>query len=230
MRSKQILLTAALGLIMSGIAAQSGNIQITSLPFTIAAPGTYVITGNWSFTAPTPPNASTFYAAILIPTSLPGPVILDLKGFTLTSNGPNVTASVGVGIGGGFVGPFVANAFPITVRNGRLNSFDVGIWASQAEAGPVIPPPLTNIEVSNMSFFSGGIIFFDVNSSTVKNCTFKNCGVGISDILSAGGNRYTTLTFNNVGETLALASDRGVVGLPNTTIVLDDCRFAPPAN
>ena len=102
------LLTAAFGLIMSALSAQSANIQITSLPFTIGAPGTYVLTGNLSFTAPTPPNASTYYAAILVPTSLPGPVILDLKGFTLTSNGANVTASVGVGIGGGFVGPFVA--------------------------------------------------------------------------------------------------------------------------
>jgi hypothetical protein len=81
---------------------------------------THVIRGNLSFTAPTPPNLSTYYAAILIPTSLPGAVILDLKGFTLTSNGANVTASVGVGIGGVFVGPFVANAFPITVRNGSL--------------------------------------------------------------------------------------------------------------
>jgi hypothetical protein len=228
MKLKNTLLMAAFGLIMSALVAQSANIQITHLPFTIAAPGTYVITGNLSFTAPTPPNASTFYTAILIPTSLPGPVILDLKGFTLTSNGPNATASVGVGIGGTFVGPLIANAFPITVRNGGLNSFDVGIWASQAAA--VIPPPLTNIEVSNMSFLSGGIIFLEVNSSTVKNCTFNNCGVSISDTLSAGGNEYSTLTFNNVGETLVLASGRGVVGLPNTTIVLNDCRFAPPAN
>ena len=220
---------AALSLTMSAIAAQAANIQITSLPFTIGAPGTYVITGNLNFTAPTSPFTSTFFAAILIPTSLSGPVILDLKGFTLTSNGPNVTASVGVGIGGGFVGPFVANAFPITVKNGSLNNFQAGIWASQAEAGPVIPPPLTNIEVSNMSFstLSQGIIFFEVNSSTVKNCTFNNAG--IEDTLSAGGNEYTTLTFKGNGG-LSIASDRAASGLPNTTIVLDDCRFAPPAN
>jgi hypothetical protein len=220
---------AALSLTMSAIAAQAADIQITSLPFTIAAPGTYVITGNLSFTAPTSPFTSTFFAAILIPTSLPGPVILDLKGFTLTSNGANITASVGVGIGGTFVGPLVANAFPITVKNGSLKNFQVGIWASQAAA--VIPPPLTNIEVSNMSFSSleQGIIFIEVNSSTVKNCTF-NKGSGIEDSLSAGGNQYTTLTFNNAGETLTIASDRGGVGLPHTTSVLEDCRFAPPAN
>jgi hypothetical protein len=216
---------------MSAITAQSADVQITSLPFTIGVPGTYVITGNLSFTAPTPPNASTYYAAILVPTSLPGPVILDLKGFTLTSNGANVTASVGVGIGGGFVGPFVANAFPITVRNGSLNSFAVGIEASQAEPGPVLPPPLTNIAIRNMTFFllqapvanSNGIIFFEVDSSTIKNCTFNNCAFGISDVLSAGGNQYTDLTFNNVDEVLVISPHA-------KTIVLDDCNFAAPAN
>jgi hypothetical protein len=216
---------------MSAITAQSADVQITSLPFTIGVPGTYVITGNLSFTAPTPPNASTYYAAILVPTSLPGPVILDLKGFTLTSNGASVTASVGVGIGGGFVGPFVANAFPITVRNGSLNSFAVGIEASQAEPGPVLPPPLTNIAIRNMTFFllqapvanSNGIIFGGVHSSTIKNCTFNNCAFGINDVLSAGGNQYTDLTFNNVDEVLVISPHA-------KTIVLDDCNFAAPAN
>ena len=168
---------------------------------------------------------------ILVPTNLAGPVILDLKGFTLTSNGASVTASVGVGIGGGFVGPFVANAFPITVRNGSLNSFAVGIEASQAEPGPLLPPPLTNIAIRNMTFFllqapvanSTGIIFFEVDSSTIKNCIFNNCAFGISDILSAGGNQYTDLTFNNVDEVLVISPHA-------KTIVLDDCNFAAPAN
>jgi hypothetical protein len=222
---------AALGLIMSAITAQAANIQITSLPFTIGAPGTYVITGNLSFTAPTPPNASTYYTAISVPTNLPGPVILDLKGFTLTSNGANVAASIGVGIGGNFAGPFVPNAFPITVRNGILNSFAVGIDALQAYPGSVSPTPLTNIQITNMTCSllqapvanSNGIIFGGVHSSTIKNCTFNNCTFGTEDLSSAGGNQYTDLTFNNVDEALVIS--------PNgTSTVLDDCRFAAPRN
>jgi hypothetical protein len=156
-------------------------------------------------------------------------VILDLKGFTLTSNGANITASAGVGIGGYFVGRYVANAFPITVRNGTLNSFSQGIVASQ---GPFPPSfPLTNIEIRNMTFSlllesaggSNGISFAEVDSSTIKNCTFNNCGVGILDLSSTGGNQYTDLTFNNVDYTLVIRPN-------NTTTVLDDCSFAAPRN
>jgi hypothetical protein len=41
-----IAMMAAFGLIMSALSAPAADIQITSLPFNITAPGTYVLTGD----------------------------------------------------------------------------------------------------------------------------------------------------------------------------------------
>src|SRR5260370_42389736 len=73
MTSPTTLLTAALGLIMSALAAQSATIPITTVPYTISSPGTYVLTGN--LTSPPLQNQS----AILI-TGSAGTVVLDLQG------------------------------------------------------------------------------------------------------------------------------------------------------
>ena len=51
MNLKNTLLTAAVGLMMTAFSAQSADIKISSLPFQIVAPGTYVLTGNLSFSA-----------------------------------------------------------------------------------------------------------------------------------------------------------------------------------
>jgi IS6 family transposase len=61
------------GLIMSALSAQSADIQITSLPFSITAPGSYVLTSNLTYTGGGP--------AITINLSASGPVVLDLKGY-----------------------------------------------------------------------------------------------------------------------------------------------------
>ena len=105
----RILLTAAFGLIMSALSAQSANIPISYLPFPITAPGTYVVTRNLSF-----PLSATGIEAITISTAISGSVILDLKGFTLTGGGGD---SIGIGIGV-FAGTNGPNSNPITVRNG----------------------------------------------------------------------------------------------------------------
>jgi hypothetical protein len=46
---KIILKIAAAACLMIPLAAQSANIRISSLPFAITAPGTYVVTGNLTF-------------------------------------------------------------------------------------------------------------------------------------------------------------------------------------
>jgi hypothetical protein len=75
MKLKSPLPMAAFGL-LSVLSAQAVTIKISSLPFAITAPGTYVLTGNL-----TSPSASD---AITIDASVTGPVVVDLKGFTLT--------------------------------------------------------------------------------------------------------------------------------------------------
>ena len=135
-----VTLTTAFSLIMIALSAQAADTTIPSLPFTISAPGTYVLAANMSFTSQQNGNAQ---GAISIPANLPGPVIVDLKGFTITGNGGT---SVGVTIGGAFTGPQVSNAFPITVRNGSLKNFDAGVWAQTAQG-----TFLSDIEINNLT-------------------------------------------------------------------------------
>jgi hypothetical protein len=109
-RINTLFQTAAFGLIMSAIAAQAANIQITSipsLPYTIAAPGTYVLTKNLSYPAQTG-------FAINILTTLAGPVVLDFQGHTITGGGAG-NQSFAVEIGG--ESEYAKNAYPITIRN-----------------------------------------------------------------------------------------------------------------
>jgi hypothetical protein len=81
-------LMAALSLIMSALpvtaqsVAATATIKISVLPFTVTAPGTYVLVSDLAC-------APSSYA-ITIPTNLTGPVIVDLKGFTITGAGIDV--------------------------------------------------------------------------------------------------------------------------------------------
>jgi len=56
------------------------------LPFAITAPGTYVVTGDLTFSSPPQPNGASV-AAITISTALSGPVVVDLKGLALIVEG-----------------------------------------------------------------------------------------------------------------------------------------------
>src|ERR1700761_5664096 len=94
-RPTKILLTAAFSL-LSALSAQSANTQLATtqaaknatipisyMPFSITAPGTYVLTGNLTFS----PSTSVVVPAITVSTAISGPVVIDLKGFTLTGGG-----------------------------------------------------------------------------------------------------------------------------------------------
>lgn len=197
-------------------------IPITYLPFHITAPGTYVVTANLSYPAqPTNQNAN---AAITIATSIPGSVILDLKGHTLTGGG---FYSVVVGIGF-FDGSTKANTHSITIQNGTVQNFGYGVWAEIPGVN------LTNIEVNSIAFHlsqtpnssSTGVLFSQVNSSTVRNCSFFSAAdYGIRDLQSTGGNTYSNNTFNLGG------ADCLTVGGQNfNPTVVDSCRVGGPAN
>jgi hypothetical protein len=221
MNLKNTLLMAAFGLIISALSAQSANIKISSLPFNITAPGTYVVTGNLNFASPPSGNA---VAAITISTSISGPVNLDLRGFTLTGSAGN---TLGVGIGS-FAGTNGPNTNPITVRNGTIKNFGFGVWAEIANVY------LSDITVNNVVFYPSpnpqsnetSVIFSQVNSSTISNCTFNGGVYGIEDFQSQGGNRYNNDTFIGTAEDLFVSGQNN--GVPT---VLNHCQFdEPPAN
>ena len=124
-KPKNLLLTAAFSLIMNVLSAQAGHAQsvsappaashtitISSLPFQITAPGTYVVAGNLIC-----PVANV--SAITVST---GAVILDLKGWTISSLTPGSNSdSVGIDI--------QSNAVTnnITLRNGTISNFLTGV-------------------------------------------------------------------------------------------------------
>jgi hypothetical protein len=218
MKLKSPLLMAAFSL-LSVLSVQAANIKITSLPFAITAPGTYVVTGNLNL------QTTTNVAAITISTAIQGPVIVDLKGFTLTG-GAGDSIGVGIGVFAGTNGP---NSYPITVRNGSLTNFGFGVWA---EAGSFAL--MSDITVNNLVIHLGptgqsgngaGVLFSAAVSSTVSNCSFSGGTYGIEDTASPGGNNYSNDTFIGVNP-LFVTTQNG--GIPQ---VINHCQFGgQPAN
>jgi hypothetical protein len=183
-------------------APKAGEIPISSLPFTIAAPGTYVLKGNLQ---------TNSQGAITIATNIQGPVVLDLNGFTLTAANANGNGIV--------IGGFGPTTYPITIKNGTISG---GLTANPGNTAY----PTTEITVDNVTFAGQfGMWFFQTSYSTVKNCTFQTCG--IADYNSPGGNRYLNLTFiNTVGQALFVGGSSGRVP---SVLTLEDCEFANPA-
>jgi hypothetical protein len=198
----------ATGLITSAIATQaapkSTSIKISSLPFTITAPGTYVLTGNLSYTG------GGINPAISINGTIAGPVILDLKGFTLTGDvGTNYNACISISGSGGL--------YPVTIRNGTISKFEEG----------VLDNSVSNIAVNHMVFdqTSNGVSLNFVDLSTIQNCTFNLNSYGIEDRRSIGGNNYNNNIFIGGGIAVFVQSQF------QRTLVLDRCDFAaPPSN
>jgi hypothetical protein len=223
---KTSLLTLSSALCLTGaFTAQAGSpkknpppppppIAISSLPFVISAPGTYALTGNLSS------SDSTNAAAIRIQTDIPGPVTVDLKGFTLTGGGGS---SVGVGIGG-FAGTNVSNSFPITIRNGTITNFGFGVWAECGQGISLSQITIYKLNINTAVQGQDGIFFEMVFSSTINSCSISGGNYGIEDSQSPGGNSYVNDTFKNTNP-LVVTSQNG--GLPT---VLSNCSFNAPTN
>jgi hypothetical protein len=207
-RPTRALVTATFSL-LSVLSAHAANIKIASLPFNITAPGTYVLTRNLAYTS------GSSFAAIFITEPIQGPVVVDLNGFTITSDYPT-DSNAAVAISGNAT-------YPTTIRNGTITKFANGIntfgfW------NPGLG--LTGITIKNIVFNQGltGVEFGQsTDSSTVSNCTFNSCGSGIMDTLTQGGNSYNNNTFVN---TVALSVDSYCCAAP---LVLNRGQFAPPA-
>jgi Right handed beta helix region len=187
------------------------------LPFIITAPGTYVLTGNLHYT-----GTDSARTAISISGAIAGPVVLDLKGFTITGvPSPDFGADC-ISIFGSNTG-----LYPITIRNGTITKFETGVDANLSRVTTV-----SNVTINNVIFDQNaeGVSFTFVDSSTIKNCTFKNMSpYGIFDYQSTGGNSYNSDIF--VGSGNALYVQGQFQGNGGTPLVLDRCDFAaPPSN
>jgi hypothetical protein len=112
-RTTILLLTAALTLIMSALAAQAADIQISSLPFNITAPGRYVLASDLTWSDQT--GNSSAITVLFVET---GSVVIDLKGHTLTGG------NTGIVVRGD------RNSVSTTIKNGTLKGFQFAIAAS----------------------------------------------------------------------------------------------------
>jgi len=209
---------AAFGLIASALSAQSADVVIEYLPFTITAPGTYVLTGNLTFDSYTNGNA------ISISPSTQGAVDLDLKGYTITGPGGQTT---GVAIA------LQNSKYPILVRNGTFKNFGYGVVV---EPGTSASTYLHDITVDKIVFsitsdpsnvYSTGVSFYQVSSSAVTNCTFNGGVYGIVDANTAGNNSYTNDTFLGTSQVLSVTGpDIGSFApYAPTPIILNHCGF-----
>jgi hypothetical protein len=198
-------------------------VTIASLPFAITTPGTYILGSNLTYT-----GTGT---AISILGNLTGPVILNLKSHTITGSsnpGPTANFSVAVFISGN--GPGVSS---ITIENGSITHFGFGVWAQPNNGGSssTTTNNFSSIDVQKLAISftltpasDGACILFDgVDSSSVSNCIFSSSDFGIEDVVSNGGNRYTNISFTNVGRTVSVLGG-------SASTVLDHCQFSNPAN
>jgi hypothetical protein len=195
------LLTSAL----MAQAAPTATTTITALPFTITAPGTYVLKSNLIFASD--PNGT----AIQIETTVQGPVTLDLQGFTITGpnagfNGTTTPISYGISIGGDTASRGIANQYPITIKNGTLTAFTNDVRAGDDGGDGSIPiKPINTLTVKNLTLNTiksngvrqgVGFRFWNVNSTLIDGCSFQDgVALGIQESPAGKNNHYTNCTF-----------------------------------
>jgi len=157
-------------LAIASFAADSfGQIIINSVPYTITAPGTYVLGSNLTY-------SSAAGAAITI---LSSNVTLDLAGHYLYFPG-TPTSNVGV---------YVHNAGNVIIQNGIIAVFHYGIYIEHTggtalNSGNIVQ----NLRLTNVN---DGVVLSTVAGSIVRNNQITSLhgasGVGI-EILGGGGN------------------------------------------
>jgi hypothetical protein len=201
MNLKTTLLMAAFGLIMSAYSVQTTHAQvvtvqaakatstpISSLPCNIFSSGTYALTRNLNY----PVGQSV--PAIVIPSNLTGAVVVDLKGFTIAGGGD------GFGVRIGSYDAPATNAFPITIRNGTVTNFTIGIDASLGGHDGLTNITLDHLTITNPLGVGSGqttAIYLPTTASTVSYCNLRSYEFGIrtNRTGSVANNSYKNNTF-----------------------------------
>jgi hypothetical protein len=212
----RILLTAALSLLSvltshTGYAqavptqtAKSSSFIISSLPYSITSPGTYVLTSNLTYFDPTGQTAAIGVSGV----PLTGPVVINLKGFTLTGSStpnplPNAAVATGIALVGGNHG------VAVTIENGTIKNYGIGV-ASYL---------FTNVTLNNL-IVSGAhttdvdgrcVRFFRTSNSFIKHCTFSDADYGIQDYETEVGNSYMSDSFTGIVYDLSLERSAGTI-------------------
>jgi hypothetical protein len=220
MFKKLPLLAAFLAVALTAQAAPTKNIPITQsqIPLTISTPGTYILTGN----------LTTVSNAIIVNAPIAGPVIIGLKGFSITGPGPS-TAGIIVEYSG-----FFDTSPPITIRNGTISNFLVGL--SVENQNNVTVGNQTNVTINKIVFNEppsttqeAGVELTRNSSTVIENCTFSfgsnpgSASNGIIDFESVGES-YNNNTFIKINIPLFIQNPDGA------TTTLERYQFALPSS
>ena len=220
------LLTALLAVALTAQASPPPPpVTIPSLPFTISAPGAYILATDFTFA-----NSGT---AIDILPGLTGPVVLDFKGHTIT--GPGFITAPGFNFQSTAITVEGINRYPITIQNGTLSNFEGGIRTAggcNATGNVTIDSMIFNLPTKYGPFGSGGsgVSFDGAYNCSVKNCTFNAISTdssgssGIGDNDPQGGNSYANNTFNGVSAPFSITTDFDC-GIDQ--FVLDNAKYSP---
>ena len=179
-----------LALLTIASAAVAAPQPIPALPATITQPGEYYFVGNMFYNNQAQVQSSTTAAAAITVNAPGGPVVIDMRGFTLTGLEYNATYSIG----------YLIQSNEVMIQNGSIDGFLEQITnESTSYFSPVTP--VAEIYLLNLFFTKCGeqaLQFYNVNSSTIRNCTFTMVNAGfdgepgavIVDQGSATGNNY----------------------------------------
>jgi hypothetical protein len=192
-KAMQKLFLAVAALALGALPAQAAipefptSTPIASLPIRITKPGNYYFVANMYATTfvPAPGNID---ATCAIMVNAPGPVRIDMRGFTFT--GPTQVQSltgyyVPVGIS--------IQSSNVKILNGTIVGFYDAITAGYEEASP--PSPLSGIVLEKLTFkkSSSTSVFLEGNESLIKDCDFTQAvnALGYAAIYGNGsGNEY----------------------------------------
>ena len=199
---------------MSALTAQAApNIPISAVPFNITGPGTYVFVRNLTYTGSG--------SAITI-SNITGPVILDLKGFTLAGPVINSAKSAETAISvnpNPTTGGIVINPNPVTIRNGTISWFRVGVYAQFIDGLTVSNMNFDLVQPGDSPSGGTGIQLTFVNNALIRDCNIVDALYGIYDYESSGGNRYENV---NCGAVFPLEFQNDFQGAS-----IKHCEFAP---
>lgn len=167
---------------MGALSAQAAEIPIIYLPYTISAPGNYVLKSN----LPAPQFQGTGITIIPSATNT-GPVVLDMKGHSLVGSA------------------IMEEASNVTIRNGSIVGIPGGGTGLSIFKG-VYAGVATNVVINNLSFdldltdplysaVGDCITLIAARNCTISNCTFKDSAIGIYDYADQGENIFTDDAF-----------------------------------